>query len=79
MTPKKDVTIDPRIVHDYRELNERTVKDHTSLLQQDEILKFFVRAVVHRKIDLVNAYYQILIHFNDVHKRAFKTPFRLYE
>ena len=79
MTPKKDLTVDPRVVHDYRELNERTVKDHTPLPRQDEILELLVRAVVRGKIDLVNAYYQILMHSDDVHKTAFKTPFGLYE
>jgi len=79
MTPKKDPTVDPRVVHDYRELNERTVKDHTPLPRQDEILELLVKAVVRGKIDLVNAYYQILMHSDDVHKTAFKTPFRLYE
>ena len=42
MTPKKDLTIDLRLVHDYRELNERTVKDHTPLPHQDEILELLV-------------------------------------
>jgi Reverse transcriptase (RNA-dependent DNA polymerase)/RNase H-like domain found in reverse transcriptase/Integrase zinc binding domain/Chromo (CHRromatin Organisation MOdifier) domain/Retrotransposon gag protein len=79
MTPKKDLTVDPRVVHDYRELNERTVKDHTPLPRQDEILELLVRAVVRGKIDLVSAYYQILMHPDDIHKTAFKTPFGLYE
>ena len=60
-------------------VNERTVKDHTPLPHQDEILKLLVRAVVCGKIDLVNAYYQILMHPNDINKTAFKTPFDLYE
>jgi len=79
MTPKKIPTVDPRVVHDYRELNERTVKDHTPLPRQDEILELLVRAVVRGKIDLVNAYYQILMHPDDIHKTAFKTPFGLHE
>jgi len=79
MTPKKIPTADPRVVHDYRELNERTVKDHTPLPRQDEILELLVRAVVRGKIDLVNAYYQILMHPDDIHKTAFKTPFGLHE
>ena len=76
---KRDLTMNPHIVHDYRELNERTVKDHTPLPWQDEILELLVKAVVRGKIDLVNAYYQILMHSDDVHKTAFKTPFELYE
>src|SRR5436309_14095263 len=76
---KKILTVDLRVVHDYRELNERTVKNHTSLSHQNEILKLLVRAVVREKINLINAYYQILMHSDDVHKTAFKTPFELYE
>src|SRR5436305_2373761 len=79
MVLKKILTVDSRVVHDYRELNERTVKNHTPLSRQNEILKLLVRAVVRGKIDLINAYYQILMHSDDVHKTAFKTPFGLYE
>jgi len=37
------------------------------------------RAAVCDKIDLVCAYYQILIEIADIHKTAFKTPFGMYE
>src|SRR5438046_13403 len=77
MTLKKIPTIDSHIMHDYRELNEKTIKDHTSLSRQDEILKLLVNVIIHEKIDLVNAYYQILIYFDDIHKTAFKTSFEL--
>ena len=75
MNPKKDLTIDSHVVHNYRELNERTVKDHTPLPRQDEILELLVKAVVRGKIDLVNTYYQILMYSDDIHKTAFKTSF----
>ena len=35
LTPKKDPELFPRVVHDYRVLNENTVKDHTLLPRQD--------------------------------------------
>ena len=38
MIPKKDPTAMPRVVHDYRALNENTVKDHTPLPRQDLII-----------------------------------------
>src|SRR5947207_2679165 len=63
----------------YKELNEKIVKDHISLSHQDEILKLLINVVIHEKIDLVNAYYQILIYSDDIHKTAFKISFRLYE
>ena len=79
LTPKKNPNVDPRVVHDYRALNEKTVKDHTPLPRQDEILELLVRAVVRGKIDLVNAFYQIRMEPDDIHKTAIKTPFGLYE
>ena len=79
LVPKKNPDADPRVVHDYRALNEKTVKDHTPLPRQDEILELLVRAVVRGKIDLVNAFYQILVEAGDIHKTAIKTPFGLYE
>ena len=79
LTPKKNPTVDPRIVHDYRALNEKTVKDHTPLPRQDEILELLVRAIIRGKIDLVNAFYQIRMEPGDIHKTAIKTPFGLYE
>ena len=57
MRPKKDPEADPHAVHDYQALNEKTVKDHTLLPRQDEILELLVNAVVRGKIDLVSAYY----------------------
>src|SRR5271155_1192582 len=46
MVPKKNPKARPRTVHDYRMLNENTVKDHTPLPRQDEILESFVTAKV---------------------------------
>ena len=79
MISKKIPIIDSCVVHDYRELNEKTVKDHISLSHQDEILKLLINAIIRGKIDLINAYYQILIYFDDIHKTIFKTSFELYE
>ena len=79
MIPKKDPTVCPRVVHDYRSLNANTVKDHTPLPRQDEIIEMLAKAVIRGKIDLCNAFYQIPVHPDDIHKTAFKTPFGLYE
>ena len=76
---KKNLTIDLYIIHDYKEFNERMIKNHTPLPRQDEILELLVKIIIRGKIDLMNAYYQILMHSDDVHKTAFKTPFGLYE
>jgi len=69
----------PRVVHDYRALNAETVKDHTLLTHQEDIIDCMARAVVRGKIDLVCAYYQILMEIADIHKMAFKTPFGMYQ
>jgi Reverse transcriptase (RNA-dependent DNA polymerase) len=69
----------PRVVHDYQGVNAETVKDHTLLTQQGDIIDCMARALVRGKIDLVCAYYQILMEIADIHKTAFKTPFGMYE
>jgi hypothetical protein len=79
MIPKEDPNVMPRVVHDYRAVNGNTVKDHTPLTRQDDIIEKLANAVVRGKIDLICAYYQILMEEADIHKTAFKTPFGLYE
>ena len=79
MIPKEDPNVMPRVVHDYRAVNGNTVKDHTPLTRQDDIIEKLANAVVRGKIDLICAYYQILMEEADIHKIAFKTPFGLYE
>ena len=79
LVPKKDPNAFPRVVHDYRVLNENTVKDHTPLPRQETILEHAVNAKVRGKIDLVSAYYQHLMLLKDRHKTAILTPWGLYE
>lgn len=79
MIPKDDPEAMLRVVHDYRALNAKTVKDHTPLIHQDDIIESLARAKIRGKIDLICAYYQILMMEADIHKTAFKTPFGIYE
>jgi hypothetical protein len=79
MIPKEDPNVMPRAVHDYRTVNAKTVKDYTPLTRQDDIIESLARAKIRGKIDLVCAYYQILMEEADIHKTAFKTPFGTYE
>ena len=79
MISKKDPAAMPHIVHDYRALNDITVKDHTSLLCQDLIIRQLARAKYRGKLDCPNSYYQMAMHPDDVHKTTFKTPFGLFE
>ena len=50
---------DLRVVHDYRQLNDNIVKDHTSISRQDETIEMIVRVKIREKLDLLEAYYQI--------------------
>ena len=68
-----------QVVHDYRALNNNTVKDHTPVLQQDLILRRIVQAVVKGYIDLPDTYYQMNVHLKDIWKTAFKIPFGMFE
>jgi len=47
----------PRVVHDYRALNENTVKDHTPLPRQDLIIRQLAKAKYRGKLDCPNSYY----------------------
>src|SRR5436305_12848061 len=79
MVFKQDPTDMPRVLHDYRALNANTVKDHTPLSRQDEIIESSAKAKVWEKLDQRNAYYGISVHPDDIHKTAFKTSFGMYE
>ena len=79
MVPRSDPKDDPRVVHDYQQLNDNTVKDHTPIPWQDETIEMIARAKVQGKLDLPDAYYQIWMFPDDIHKTAFKTPFGLFE
>jgi hypothetical protein len=80
MVPKElDPEGMPHVIHDYCTLNAKTVKDHTLLMRQEDILEWMARVAVKGKIDLVCGYYQILIEIANIHKTAFKIPFGIYE
>jgi hypothetical protein len=79
MIAKKDPNAMPRVVHDYRALNSHTIKDHTPLPRQDDIIESMAKAKIRGKLDLPLAYGQVLMEESDIHKTAFKTPFGLYE
>jgi len=76
---KKDPSAPPRVVHDYRAINDNTIKDHTPLPRQDDIIRQGTRGWVLAKMDLPMAYYQGLMEETDIDKTAFKTPFGLFE
>ena len=77
--PKKDPTVAPRWVNDYRKLNSNTVKDRTPLPLPDEVLSHCAQARVWGKIDMTNSFFQTRMAEEDIEKTAVKTPWGLYE
>jgi len=71
--PKKTGKL--RTVVDCRQRNDNTIKDVTPFPDQDQIRMDVARAKYRSKIDLSNAYEQVRIEPDDVHKTAFATVF----
>lgn len=68
---KKDGTW--RLCVDYRELNNRTVKNKFPIPIVDELIDELSRDVMFSKLDLRAGYHQMRVHPDDVFKTAFKT------
>jgi hypothetical protein len=80
MIPKpKDLTAMPRVVYDYRILNENTVKDHTPLPRQDQILHRLYQALILGFLDCPTVFYQIYMEEDSIRTTVFKTPFGIFE
>ena len=74
---KKDGT--PRVVIDYRALNDVTVKNKYPLPLMDELFDRVHGANVFSLIDLRTGFHQIKIHPDDREKTAFRTRFGSFE
>jgi RNase H-like domain found in reverse transcriptase/Reverse transcriptase (RNA-dependent DNA polymerase)/Aspartyl protease/SET domain len=74
---KKDGT--PRVVIDYRALNEITIKNKYPLPLTDELFDRVHGARWFSKIDLRTGFHQIRVRDEDVAKTAFRTRFGSYE
>ena len=74
---KKDGS--PRVVIDYRALNEVTVKNKYPLPLMDELFDRTAGAQFFSVIDLRNGFHQIAIHPDDREKTAFRTRMGHYE
>jgi|SRR5277367_2201584 len=79
MIPKNDLIIMPCIVPDYRVRNAKTLKDHTTLTYQDDIIELLGKPKIRGNIDLICVYYQILMEIANIHKTGFKAPFCTYK
>src|SRR6266508_5685009 len=74
---KKDQT--KRLVVDYRQLNEVTVKNKYPLLDINILFDQLSGAKVFSKIDLRSGYHQIKVRAEDIPKIAFSARYGLYE
>lgn len=79
LVPKKDPTVTPRWVNDYRQLNANTVPDSGPLPRIDDILNDCAKGRVWSKIDMTNSFFQTRVHPDDIPLTAVTTPFGLYE
>ena len=79
MISKNDFDVMLWIIHDYRKLNENTVKNHILLICQNKMIEVMIQVTIYDTIDLFNAYYQISIIKENKHKIAFKTFFNMYK
>ena len=72
--PKPDGTL--RMVLDYRDLNAQTVKDRYPLPRDQDLFDQLQvsQAKFLSSIDLLYGYWQVLIHPDDIHKTAIRTP-----
>ena len=74
---KKDGT--PRVVIDYRAINEITIKNKYPLPLMDELFDRVVNAKWFTKIDLRSGFHQIAIRPEDREKTAFRTRYGSFE
>ena len=74
-----DLTVPPRWVNDYRELNSNTIRDNFPLPRVDDILGDCARGKIFGKMDMTNSFFQTRVHPDDIHLTAVRTPWGLYE
>ena len=74
-----DLTVPPRWVNDYRELNANTIRDNFPLPRVDDILADCARGKIFGKMDMTNSFFQTRVHPDDIHLTAVRTPWGLYE
>jgi hypothetical protein len=79
IVPKSDLTVLPRWVNDYRELNANTVLDAHPLPRVDDILADCAKGKIRSKMDMTNSFFQTRVHPDNIHLMVVTTPLGLYE
>ena len=74
-----DLSVPPRWVNDYRELNQNTIRDNYPLPRVDDILGDCGKGKIFGKLDMTNSFFQTRVHPDDYHLTAVHTPWGLYE
>jgi reverse transcriptase-like protein/integrase-like protein len=77
--PKADPTVLPQWVNDYCLLNTNTVTDSFPLPQVSEILVDCRQGKIFTMMDMMNSFFQMRMHPDDVPLTAVNTPWGLYE
>lgn len=67
------------MVHDYRAMNARTVRQSTPMPRKDAIFDRMSGAFWYRCFDLLSGYYQMRMRAKDIPYTAFQTPDGLFE
>lgn len=76
---KSDPTVLPQWVNDYRHLNRLMVPDNYPLPWIDDILADCAKGKIWGKIDMMNSFFQTLVHPDDIKYTVTLTPFGLWE
>jgi len=77
--PKVDLMVLPQWVNNYRHLNRLTVPDNYPLPWINNILVDCAKGKIWGKINMMNSFFQTLVHLDDIKYTAMLTPFGLWE
>jgi len=77
--PKADPTVLPQWVNNHWHLNRLTVPNNYPLPRINDILADCVKGKIWGKIDMMNSFFQTLVHPDDIKYTATLTPFGLWE
>jgi hypothetical protein len=75
----KDLIVISYVIYDYRMLNENTIKDHTPLPHQDQILYHLYQILILGFLDYPTVFYQIYMEEDSIRAMIFKIPFDIFE